>query len=110
MPFVALASKLVPAHVTTCCIKTAIYDSATMAESDLAEATVGALLLLVAVPETMNSVFPVLGSKLVVVEQTLLQVEAETEKSVSQSAVLLTYEQASQAKHGAIRIHWQEAH
>ncbi|TQE06519.1 hypothetical protein C1H46_007890 [Malus baccata] len=51
-----------------------------MAESDLAEASVGALLLLVAVPETMNSVFQVLGSKLVVVEQTLLQVEAETEK------------------------------
>ena len=71
---------MVPAHVTTCCIKTAIYDSATMAVSDLAEASVGALLLLVAVPETMNSVFPVLGSKLVVVEQTPPPVEAQSEK------------------------------
>ncbi|KAM1013371.1 hypothetical protein ACFX2C_043502 [Malus domestica] len=51
MPFVALASKLVHAHVTTCCIKTAIYDSDTMAESDPTEASVGALLLLVAVSE-----------------------------------------------------------
>ncbi|KAM1047987.1 hypothetical protein ACFX2I_027189 [Malus domestica] len=78
-PFVALASKLVPAHVTTSYIKTAIYDSATMAEFDLTEASVGALLL-IAVPETTNSVFPVLGSKLIVVEQTPPQVEAQTEK------------------------------
>ena len=51
-----------------------------MAESDLTEASIGALLLVVAVPETMNSIFPVLGSKLVVVEQTTPQVEAQTEK------------------------------
>ncbi|KAM0985416.1 hypothetical protein PS2_012446 [Malus domestica] len=69
-----------PTRVTTCCIKTAIYDSATMAKSDLIEASVGALLLVVAVPETMNSVFPVLGSKLVIVEQTPPQVEAQIEK------------------------------
>ena len=51
-----------------------------MAESDLTEASIGALLLVVAVPETMNSIFPVLGSKLVVVEQTPPQVEAQVEK------------------------------
>ena len=51
-----------------------------MAKSDLTEASVGALLLLVAVPETMNSVFQVLGSKLVVVEQTPPHVEAQVKK------------------------------
>ncbi|KAM1328607.1 hypothetical protein ACFX2I_012609 [Malus domestica] len=69
-----------PTCVTTCCIKTAIYDSATMAKSDLTEASVGALLLVAAVPKTMNSVFPVLGSKFVIVEQTPPHVEAQIEK------------------------------
>ncbi|KAB2595207.1 cleavage stimulation factor subunit 2 [Pyrus ussuriensis x Pyrus communis] len=41
-----------------------------MAESDPTEASIGALLLVVAIPETINSNFPVLGSKLVAVEQT----------------------------------------